>query len=477
MSTQNNVIKAGMGYTIANILIKSIGFLSLPLFTRLLTTEEYGLFSVFIAYDAILFPIMGFALHTSIRKANYEFPGAINDYISSISLLYLGNLALFSSIALIFGGYLYQWLELSTFELVLLVLYAFGKSVITLYNYRISLDYNYKKYMVIAGAQSIGSIGLSALLMVTVFSNDKFVGRIIGDVIILTAISIYIFYYFFRKSKPRFNKNYWKFGLKFSLPVVPHGISQVLLAQFDRIMIKSMVGASEAGIFGFTSSIKIVLTVITDSINTVWSTWFFAEMDKGNISNIQKRAGQLVIFYTMLTVGLLSISPELLKLLGSSDYWDGKYVVIPMVLDAFLLFIYGVIVQGEYYEKRTDFVLLGTIGATVINIFFNLIFIRKYGYIAAAYTTLFAYVCYLVFHMISSKYLVKFYIVKVRYILFALSYVAVFSIFCLFLIDVWSLRWLIMVPCELILVVVLFRKLKNDGDLDMLLRQFRIRRD
>ena len=67
---QSKVFKAGIGYTIGNVMVKGINFLAIPIFSRLLTTEEMGLYTVFAAYEAVLFVFIGMALHSSIRSEN-----------------------------------------------------------------------------------------------------------------------------------------------------------------------------------------------------------------------------------------------------------------------------------------------------------------------------------------------------------------------------------------------------------------------
>ena len=66
-------VKAGIGYTVGNMLVKGITFLTIPLFTRLMSTESYGLFNTFNSYMAILTIFIGLALHASIKNAKYDF--------------------------------------------------------------------------------------------------------------------------------------------------------------------------------------------------------------------------------------------------------------------------------------------------------------------------------------------------------------------------------------------------------------------
>ena len=89
--SESKALRSGVGYTLGNILIKGINFLTLPIFSRLLSPEEFGVYNVFASYDMILFVLIGLALHTSIQSANLEFRGKINSYTSSISLIYILN--------------------------------------------------------------------------------------------------------------------------------------------------------------------------------------------------------------------------------------------------------------------------------------------------------------------------------------------------------------------------------------------------
>ena len=284
MKGKSKAFSAGIGYTIGNILIKGINFIALPIFSRLMTTEEFGVYNVFLSYDAILFVIIGMALHSSLRSASYRYNGKIDEYTSSVSIIYIINAVLLLIIATVFGSLLSSLLGFDKAIIYLLVLYSFGSSILTLYNDRISLDYAYKKYIIVAFLNSLGNISISLILMFTIFNNARDMGRILGTTITIFVLALGLIFTIYKKALPKFNKEYWKFGIKYSLPIIPHGISQVFLSQFDRIMIRNMVGASEAGIYSLGGNIKLFLSTITTSISSSWSTWFYAEIDKGNYS-------------------------------------------------------------------------------------------------------------------------------------------------------------------------------------------------
>lgn len=450
MAGKNTALKAGLGYTIGNILVKGINFLTLPLFSRLLTTTEFGVYNVFLSYDAILSVLVGFAMATSVKSAHYEFKKT-DEYVSSISLIYILNAFVYLVIILGGGQRLSSLMGLNELVLLLLVPFSFGGAIIQLYNERISLDYEYKKYLIVALINSVGNVIISLLLIITVFRNQRDIGRIVGTGVTVFSIAVVLLLKIYVKAPPKFNVRFWKFGLLYSLPIVPHGISQVLLAQCDRIMISRMVSDSAAGIYSLAGNLKLVLTVVSTSIGVSWSTLFFSKMDKGESEDIQKNSSLLVRAFLIFTVGLMALSPEIIYALGGKEYELGKYVAVPMIMDAFILFLYNIIVPSEYYTKKTKYIMMGTLVATAVNLITNYIFIKRYGFAAAAYTTLFSYICYLVLHIVISKWLVKFEVIKWKWIIAAAAIVAITGAFDLVFVENMILRYVV---CAVVVAVL-----------------------
>ena len=466
MSTDSNgskAVKAGLGYTIGNILIRGLSFLALPIFSRLMDTEQFGIYNGFVAIDSIIYVITGLALHSSVKSAHYTFRGETDKYISSLSIIYILNYIIFNFIVLFFGNKISTLFDLPVSALYMLLLYSSGSAILTLYNYRISLEYSFKKYLLLSLINTVGSISLSLLLIISVFNNSRAMGRIVGSSIVIAGIAIYLIGEMWYRARPHFNKKYWSFGIKYSLPIIPHGISQVLLSQFDRIMIRKLDSDASAGIYSLAANIKIILTVISESISTAWSTWFFEEIDKKNTVLIQKRASQLAWMFAFFSAGMIAVSPEMIIVLGGKNYILGKYVAIPMIIDAFILFLYNIIVPSEYYMKKTKYIMFGTLCAAVINVITNYIFIKMFGFIAAAYTTLFAYICYVVLHMFISYKLVNFHIISLKNV-FWLSAVIIFSaVLNNIFIDKILLRYLLNIIFLLVMGYRILVSFKNDG--------------
>lgn len=404
----NKVLKAGIGYTIGNILVRGIGFLSIPIFTRLMSTADYGLYNTYAAYEAIFYIVVGMALNSCVKSANLEYREKFDEFMASIVMLVLASAGAWLVILNVIFPFLPNaiW-EYNRIILNLLVLHSCASALLVIYNAAVSVKYQYKDYLKISLLNSFGGVAVSVLLICFVFKNQAYMGRIAGVVTSVLITAILILFYFIKKAKPIVSFKYYSFALKYSFPVIPHGIAQVLLAQFDRIMIKSIIGASEAGIYSFTGNISSIMKVITASIETAWGPWFFEQYNLGHKKEIKQVTKTIISGFTLFTCGVMLCAPEVLKLMAPATYWDGIRLVVPMALDVFCTFAYTLYVQVEYYFKKTHYLMIGTLGAAIINVILNAIMIPRYGYVAAAYTTLFSYVCYFMFHYIISRRIAK----------------------------------------------------------------------
>lgn len=454
---KNKAVSAGIGYTLGNILIKGINFLSIPVFSRLLTTEEFGVYNVFISYEAILYVVVGMALHSCLRSANIKYKGKIDEFTSSISIIYLINCLILLILGLLFNGSIHNITDFSLVEIILLVFYSFSTALLALYNNRIAIDYEYKDYLFVSLLNTLGNVFISLFLVLTLFRSQKDLGRIIGVVFTSCSLAFLVLSRLYRKAKPKIRKEYWKFAIKYSLPIIPHGISQVILSQFDRIMISSICGSSYAGIYSLAGNIQLILTIITDSISNAWSTWFYENFKQEDLYRIQKRAVEICSLFLICSILLITISPELILILGGEKYNLAKFVAIPMIISAFLLFIYNIIVVVEYYYGKTVFIMTGTIIATIINLITNYIFIHLYGFIAAAYTTLFSYFCFLLIHIFISHRIIDNYIIRIRYLFSFLIVISCIAIFDLININNLILRWSIGIVISLIIFFILLK--------------------
>ena len=350
MSNKSKVIKAGLGYTLGNYLLRGITFITLPIFARLMSTEDYGVYNTFFAYEAIVAILVGLALHSSLKNGKYKFVNAFNEYVSSIILLVLLNFVIWIIICNIFFPIVFYIFDLSRGYFNLLLVYSLCSAMIMLYNTYVGLDYKYQSFLKVSAFNMIGNISFSILLILTIFNESRGYGRIIGSTIPVVMIGIFLFAYFFRKQKPRIKREYWRFGLTYSLPIIPHGISQMILLQFDRIMIKKMIGYSEAGIYGFSYSIYSIVSITGSSLDSVLGPWFYEKMHNAQYDSIKKRGGMFAKGMMLFSTMMILVAPEMIWFLGGEKFKDGVYTAIPLIVGGYFSFLYLLPSYIEYYH-------------------------------------------------------------------------------------------------------------------------------
>ncbi len=395
---KNKMARAGLGYTLGNILVRGIGFISIPIFTHLMTPDNFGLYNIYLAYESIILVIIGIALHSSIKNAYYEFGEEFSTYISSIVSLVVVNTVFCSIIFFLMKSSIVRFTGFNEMVIVCLLLQSFGSAIFSIYNVYLSLNYEYVTYVKISAINAALNIMISVILIKTYFADASYIGRIIGTSLPVVFTSIFICYIFYTKKAVFFDKKYWIYGIQYSLPIVPHGLSQILLSYFNRIIIQKYCGNFAAGIFSFSFLFNAIYLVLVNSLDNVWGPWFYERMSSGQYSKIKKRANDYICLMTFLMAVLLLICPELIVLIAPKSYNEAIFTAVPLLLSSYFMFLYTLPVQIEYYYKKTKMIAIGTFFASVINMALSLYFVPKYGYICAAYINLFSYIVYFCFH-------------------------------------------------------------------------------
>lgn len=449
----SKALKAGIGYTVGNYLIKGISFLTVPIFARLLSPSDYGIFNTYLAYESVFYLFVGLALHTCLKNAKYKYEAEFQKFSSSCLLLVCIVFAAWIFVVNILFPFINRLTDYPRWLVNVLIFHCFASSLLIFYNSYISIDYAYKSYLAVSSINAVGNIAISVLLILFVFPSSRYVGRILGTVLVLVPITVYIIFYFWKKAKPKINKKYWHFALKFSLPLVPHGLSQVILSQFDRIMITRMIGAAESGIYSFAYTIFSIVQITGSSIDSAWTPWFYQQMHDKNYDGIKKRSSFVIISMSVFMSIVMLISPELLSLLGTKSYADSVYCVIPLVAGGFFAFLYNFPAGIEYYFEKTKFIMAGTMAAALLNIVLNYIFIKQYGYVAAAYTTLATYVLYFVFHWFLSRKIFRERIYSIKTVVISCLSVFIVTAICILFLKVTVVRMMVAAGAIAVFVV------------------------
>ena len=394
----SSLLKSSFWYTIGNFFVKGISFLTIPIFTNVMTVEEYGLVNNFTAIASIVTLFIGLSLNGAINNANFEFKEDIKGFMSSVLFLSTISLAIF----LLIGNSLYfikdSYFDLSQVIFNIMVLYSYGNFLISYLSAYFTINVAYFKFLALSISSTILNIGVSLIFMFTILDNNHYLARVVGGTVALTFIGAIIYIVIMIKGKTLIKKEYWVFALKICIPLIPHSLANVLLSQFDRVMINTYSGAFHAGIYSYIYNLGVVLNVVWLSTNNAWVPWFYGEMAAGEEKGIKKTANYYTILFGAVTLISMLVLIDVAKIMAPSEYLEGIPLIIPILLAYYFQFLYSFPVNAEFYEKKTSYIAIGTVMSALVNVVLNVIFIPKYGYIAAGYTTVFTYFLLFIFH-------------------------------------------------------------------------------
>jgi len=413
-----NLAKVGSGYLIGEIFLRGMVFLTLPIFTRLMSTDSFGKYSVYMSYENIIMLVILLGVSGSIRRAKIDFGSdKLNSYISSmvsIAIISFAGMLLIYTLVYLFG------IDIFGFGFIfgsLLLMHSLMSGIVKIYFIKFSIMYAYKKYLLISFIISFSNLVISFFLIKFLFNEATFKGRIIGTALPVVLAGGLMLVIIYRNGKVFYDNFYWRYALAISLPLMIHSLSLLVLSQFDRIMISKIVGDSEAGIYSLMYSFGMLLGLVWGALDNVWTQWVFDSLNNNNQISIRKIAEKYITIILTLVICATLVLPEIIKIMVDEKFYKGIELVVPISAAAYLGFLYTFFVQIENFYKKTIFVAIGTSLAGILNIILNLIFIPKFGYVAAAFTTLISYFSLLVYHSLITTFVLKIVVYRLWYIL------------------------------------------------------------
>ena len=403
-SNDSKALKSGIWYIAANFAVQGIGFLTLPFFLRLMTTEEVGKFTNFTTWIALLSPIFTLSLNTSVTMAKFDFKEKIDEYISSV--LVLGSLVTVCCyfICFFFQNRIKELVGFDSLQFNMLFIYLIVEPALQMLQVKSRLEYKYKLSTFLSFL-SAGAFTVTALIAVLA-SDNRLNGRILGFYIPTIVLNLIIYICFLKKSS-KIKKEYWKYGLIISVPFIFHLLAGSLLSSFDKVMINAFIGDEATALYGVAYSCATIVNILWYSLNQAWAPWAYEQMNKNEAEKLKKASKPYMLMFGLIVIMFLLVTPEIMWVLGGDIYVEALNVIPPVICGFVFQLVYSLYVNIETYEKKTIFIALGTIIAAIINVVLNLIFIPKFGYVAAAYTTFAGYVVLFLIHFYFVKRLGK----------------------------------------------------------------------
>ena len=310
----NKVLKSGIWYTVSSIAIRAVAIITSPIYTSMLTTDNYGRANTFNSYVEVVNIITCLCVVYSIGRAKLDYKEKFDEYLSALQGL--SSIFAFCVLIIVFifreqiSGMIKYEVPLVISMFVYLIIFPSVQYM----QEKCRFEYKYRENIAISLITCIGTVVLSISLMY-LFNDQRYIGKILGTILPTFLMGIGFYINILKKGKVFYNREYWRYALKIGLPMIPHALALVVLAQIDRIMIKDICGDADAGLYTYGYGIATLLAIFTNAIGQAWLPWFNERLSQGDTEAVRENNMLLMKGGCFLTLGFIAAAPEAVKIL------------------------------------------------------------------------------------------------------------------------------------------------------------------
>lgn len=454
-------VKSSVALFLASIITRGISYIVTPIYTRLLPTEVFGDTSIFLTWFNLFGIVAMFSLSNGVfNNGMTDFPDKRDEY--SFSLLILSNVitAIFSVILITAYPAINSYIGIDKVFIYLMIGLFFVNPAYSFWAVRQRYEYKYKYVVIWSIIAAVASPAIAIFCISRAQSSNFLYARVFGAEIPLLIIYVGFYIYLGIKANFKLKTEYWKTAFLFNLPLIPHYLSTYMLNSSDKLMISYLVSSSATAYYSVAYSVAAIATIVWSAVNSSLIPYTYENCKTGSYDKIKTVTRPIVTLFAAVCVFVIMLAPEVVAIMATADYMEAIYVIPPIVGGVFFQVQYFLYANVVYYYKKPKFVMYASVTATILNLILNYIFIKKYGYVAAGYTTLVCYALQAVLDYLAMKKIVAEDVYDMRLVAILSASLIGISLVSNFIYDFAIIRYVI-VGLLIALALIFRRKLKN----------------
>lgn len=451
MSKGKDLAKNTAIVSIGKICTQLITFFLLPVYTAVLSNEEYGVVDLLNTLTSLLLPIVTLQIEQGIfrylidcRENNEKQIKLITTIIRFMIIQSIACIVIFLCISpFIHNEYKYFLMAnllMGIFSSLLLQIcrglgdnatYAIGSFITGAFTVVLNVI-----FIVAFRWGAYGMLGATAI------SN------------FICAVYIFLKRKIYKYIKPKqFDKKILKEIIKYSVPLIPNMISWWIVSASDRTIISAVIGIAQNGIYSAANKFSGVFTTLYSVFNLTWTESASININSEDRDEFFSKILDFVIrFFGCLCLGTIAVMPFVFNILINEKFAESYYQIPILILGS----VFNILVSfvGSIYvaKKLTKEIAKTSIISAVINIFVNIVLIKSIGLYAASISTVIAYALMFIYRWIDVKKYVKFNVNKI--LMFALIIMYGITIFTYYLKNT-------MISLVVLVIVVVFAIIAN----------------
>jgi O-antigen/teichoic acid export membrane protein len=387
------LLKNSIIFIIGDFINKAAPFLILPVLTRYLTQEDYGLITIFMVTISLFSVFVGVSAHGAINVNFFRMEKKeLKVFIANVIVLLNITTALLFVVVIILSPYITEFIEISKKWLFIAVLVAFAKFFTTINLTLWISEGEPRSYTIYQFLETITTLLFTIVFIVSFSMNWE--GQFLAITISSILFSIVSILFIVKRGyfTLKISKLHIRDALKFGVPLIPHALSGLIRQNGDKLVLISLLGSASVGIYSVGFQLASVVLVFVVSFNKAWSPYLFKVLSSNPLHSEKLKIIKYTYVYFVFILLFSILSAYLLELivpyfLGINFIESGKYIFYLCISFSF----YGMtLMVGSYilYEKKSHLVSMITFTTSMLQIGLLFVLIDIIGIMGAVYTNL-----------------------------------------------------------------------------------------
>ncbi len=401
MDKTSSLSKATAWYTVGNLFVRSVSFLLLPLYSNLISTEDFGNYALIMSLYAIIAVFYQSGLQSALSKYYLEEKNENRrKEIFSTILNSTGIIGItLTAVIFILSG----WIAKQTTgtvkydDLVRIVFAALLFESITFITLHLLRTKELARKVVIYSSVS-AVINLVMNIYLVYFLGLGIYGIIWAQLVTSVTVFFILLPYLRENYLAVLRTDLAKTFFTFSYPLIIAGILSASVEVIDRFIIDHFLGKSEVGIYSFSYRIALVMNIFVMSLRSAWTPYSIRLYNEGNYKEeFGKSLTKIVAVSLFIFLSVSIFIDDLFRVQFAGFHlfdprYSGGIEIIPVILISYvfsaLITFYSVY---PYVSGRSIHFLIGDFIGLVLNITLNFLLIPLYGIMGAAIATFFSF--------------------------------------------------------------------------------------
>jgi O-antigen/teichoic acid export membrane protein len=391
-----HIIKNSVIYLSSSILNKAIPFLLLPILTKYLSPEEYGVLSIFQLLISFSTAFVGMNMSANISKNFFK-------YNKQQTSLMIGNILMILSLTtliyfLITLGVSFYYQEIFSVPSNWVVIIPVISFMFMINTINLTILRNQEK-AILFGIYEIANtaVNMGVTILLLLMYHYGWYSQAVGMTFAYTLFFIISFLHLKKNSFIilKYDGAEAKKILKLSIPLIPHVVGGIIIALSDRFFIERMVSLEMVGIYSVGYMFGVVVILFTDAFIKAWSPWFYkilSDADNAKKIKIVKYSYLYILATFIVAFGISIFAKFIIPYVVNVRYVGAEIYVFWIAIGYAVHGVYKIFFPYLVHISKTSFLGVSTIIAAVLNLIFNYFLIKEFGAIGAAYSTVLSFI-------------------------------------------------------------------------------------